>query len=113
MYVLDKTDNKIYAYTLSSGARVSGKDITLHADNANGTALWSDGTTMWVTDSTDDKVYAYKLSDGSRVTAKDYTGLTDAGNTSPVGIWSDGTTAWISDSTGNSQKLYAYHTIAP
>lgn len=40
----------------------NGKDIGLHADNADPQGIWSDGTTMWVGDSTDTKLYAYKLS---------------------------------------------------
>ena len=45
-------DSKIYAYSLATKARDSGKDFdTLAgAGNNNPRGIWSDGTTMWVAD---------------------------------------------------------------
>ena len=53
IWVLDRTDYKIYAYLLLDGSRIPGADISLAASNSYGIAydyydLWSDGTTMWV-----------------------------------------------------------------
>ena len=61
MWVADYSDDKIYAYNLSTKARDSSKDFdTLEdADNDHAAGIWSDGTTMWVADSSDDKIYAY------------------------------------------------------
>ena len=43
-------DEKLYAYTLATGAYDSSKDITLHTDNGDPQGIWSDGTTIWVAD---------------------------------------------------------------
>ena len=118
MWVVEKDDysgatNKIYAYNLTTKARVSNQDFnTLHdAENRNPSGLWSDGTTMWVTDSSDAKIYAYKMSDKSRDASKDFDTLENAGNNDPFGIWSDNiTTMWVLDSTDD--KIYAYNTDA-
>ena len=104
MWVVDGVDNKLYAYTLATGARDTAKEWDLHSDNADARDVWSDGTTMWVADQDDDKLYAYTLSTGARDTAKEWDLHSDNG--SPRGIWSDGTTMWVADSIDN--KLYAY-----
>ena len=104
MWVADSDDDKLYAYTLSSGARDSAKDVTLHTDNDDPTGIWSDDTTIWVADDNDAKIYAYTLADGARDSAKDVTLHTD--NDDPTGIWSDDTTIWVADDT--DAKIYAY-----
>ena len=108
LWVADSGADKLFAYTLSSGAADSGKDFdTLNAaDNDDPRGVFSDGTTMWVSDGDDKKVYAYKRSDKSRDSGKDFDTLDAAGNDSPRGLWSDGTTMWVSDST--DKKIYAY-----
>ena len=100
MWVADSFDDKIYAYSLATKARDSGKDFdTLAAaGNNNPTGIWSDGTTMWVADSLDDKIYAYSLATKARDSGKDFDTLAGAGNNNPGGIWSDGTTMWVADS---------------
>ena len=79
MWVADSSDDKIYAYNLSTKARDSSKDFdTLDAaDNESPTGIWSDGATMWVADSSDDKIYAYNMSDKARVSSKDFDTLDD------------------------------------
>ena len=107
MYVGDDSDKKIYAYSISSGARDSGKDITLHADNDSITGLWSDGVTIWVSDTSDSKAYAYTLSNGNRDSAKDYVNLTYI----PYETWSDGATVWVVGYADD--KIYAYNSMVP
>ena len=112
MWVADWTDDKLYAYVLTSGDtfgnRVSAKEFSLYTDNGNPAGIWSDGTTIWVTDEVDDKLYAYVLTTGDtfgdRVSAKEFTLHSD--NANPTGVWSDGTTMWVAD-TGDDE-LYAY-----
>ena len=115
MWVADDEDDKLYAYTLATGAYDSSKDISLHTDNGSSKGIWSNGTTIWVADDEDDKLYAYALSDGTR---QDGTGSTvnkefslHADNVDPAGIWSEGTTIWVANS-GNTQaspnKIFAY-----
>ena len=108
LWVADSGADKLFAYTLSSGAPDEGEDFdTLAAeDNDDPRGVFSDRTTMWVSDGDDKKVYAYKRSDKSRDSGKDFDTLDAAGNDSPRGLWSDGTTMWVSDST--DKKIYAY-----
>ena len=114
VWVVDAQRHKLYAYTLSSGARDSGKDIALDSANRNAEGVWSDGTTIWVADDSDEKLYAYTLSGGARNSGKEF-GLASKpsdgtfaadDNSRPAGVWSDGTTIWVVDDTDD--KLYAY-----
>ena len=103
--------NKIYAYTLATGARDSDKDIdTLYAaGNTSPVGLWSDGTTIWVANNgwgADDKIYAYTLATGARDEDKDFDTLAAAGNINPYDLWSDGATMWVADY--GDDKIYAY-----
>ena len=111
MWVVDKEDDKLYAYVLEAGStfgnRVSGKEFSFHSDNADALGIWSDGTTLWVSDHVDDKVYAYVLEGtdkGDRVSGKEFDLHSDSG--SAAGIWSDGATMWVAD--GGDDQLYAY-----
>ena len=106
IWALDSSDDKIYAYTISTKARDSTKDFTSLPGIGSSTpyGIWSDGTTMWVAAGT--KLYAYKMSDKSRDTSKEFDTLFGAQNHQPFGIWSDGTTMWVADYVDN--KLYAY-----
>ena len=106
MWVADDEDDKLYAYTLATGAYDSSKDITLHTDNSDPQGIWSDGTTLWVVDDGDDKLYAYTLSGGARDTSKEF--ILHADNGDPAGIWSDGTTIWVANNSGSPRKVFAY-----
>ncbi|MBC6399969.1 MAG: hypothetical protein GDA37_02965 [Ekhidna sp.] len=105
IWVVDFNDEKLYAYTLATGARDVAKEVDLAADNDRPIGLWSDGTTTWVADE-GDKIYAYTLATKTRDAGKDINTLTATGNDSPRGLWSDGTTIWVAD--GGDDKLYAY-----
>ena len=112
MWVADDEDNKLYAYTLATGAYDATKDISLHSDNGSSKGIWSDATTIWVADDEDDKLYAYALSDGARqdgtgsTTDMEFSLHTDNGD--PAGIWSDGTTIWVANSVTTGTNLFAY-----
>ena len=73
LYVVDKTDRKIYAYNHATGAHDTSKEITLHADNADASGLAKSAANFYVVDGTDDKIYAYGT-DGTRAAGKDSTG---------------------------------------
>ena len=106
LYVVDGTDDKIYAYQWSDKSRDSAKDFdTLKAaGNRSPTDLWSDGTAMWVLDPFDNKIYAYKMSDTARDSGKDHN---VHGHTyRSQGLWSDGVTLWVSNY--QDDKMYAY-----
>ena len=68
VWVVDDLDNKLYAYTLATGARDSGKDIILDPANGAPWGIWSDGTIIWVTNNTGYNLYAYTLDGGTRQT---------------------------------------------
>ena len=106
-WVVDATDDKIYAYN-TDGTRDSSKDFgsLVGAGNEDPTGIWSDGATMWVADWTDDKIYAYRMSDKARDSSEDFDMLEMAKNDVPFGIWSDGATMWVADTTDG--KIYAY-----
>ena len=107
----DDSDDKIFAYTLATGARDADKDLnTLNgAGNNDPYGLWSDDTTIWISDSADDKLYAYKLADGTRDTGKDIDLLTGFnGNTAARCIWSDGITIWVGNASTRIVKIFGY-----
>ena len=108
MWVSDVFEDKIYAYDLTSKARVPGEDFdTLKATgNTTPAGIWSDGTTMWVADYTDERVYAYDMATKAQIPGQGFGSLIAAGNTEPVGIWSDGETMWVGD--WFDDKIYAY-----
>ena len=111
----DSEDDKLYAYTLATGARDEDKDIdTLTAaGNTVPVGLWSDGTTIWVVNNGNgaaNKIYAYTLATGAQDSGKDIDTLYAAGNINPFGLWSDGTTMWVANfgTTSSDAKIYAY-----
>ena len=103
-WVADVGDDKLFAYTLETGARDTSAEFGLHSDNGDPRGMWSDGTTVWVSDRDDDKLFAYTLATGARDTSKEFS--LDSGNSNPWGVWSDGTTVWVSDR--DDDKLFAY-----
>ena len=115
IWVADSEDDKLYAYTLATGARDEDKDIdTLTAaGNTVPVGLWSDGTTIWVVNNGNgaaNKIYAYTLATGAQDSGKDIDTLYAAGNINPFGLWSDGTTMWVANfgTTSSDAKIYAY-----
>ncbi len=97
--------NRLYAYTLATGARDANKDITL-SGNTSARGLWSDGTTIWVSAwnvSSSNRLYAYTLATGARDANKD---IALSRSVKGIGIWSDGTTMWVAD--GGDDRLYAF-----
>ena len=114
LWVSDRDDDKLYAYSISNKARLPAQDFdNLRAAGINDPyGIWSDGNTMWVVNnniSGRDRIYAYDLGTKARLPAKDFTTLDAAGNNSPSGLWSDGTTMWVAD--WGDDKLYAYDLV--
>ena len=91
----DKTNARIAAYDLATGARDSAKDNNglWAAGNRYPGGMWSDGITLWVADAW--HVFAYDLDSGNRRTRLEFNA--SFGNTEPLDdIWSDGRTMWVS-----------------
>ena len=76
----------------STNNRKPNDDIELHADNAEPTGIWSDGTTLWVADAADAVLYRYNLADGAYL---NNTFATTASPASNEGVWSNGETVWV------------------
>ncbi len=110
-------DEKLYAYTLATGARDSGKDIALAVpdmpdpdkpnDQRDGaTGIWMTADTIWASAGLIDDVLAYhrtadtndpaQFAAGDRKTGSDIDALPSEAAT-PVGLWSDGTDMYIAD----------------
>ena len=116
----DSSNSKIYAYDMTSKARVPSRDFdTLSAaGNIFPTGIWSDGTTMWVANAAFDedmaggKIYAYDMDNKARVPGRDFDTLSTAENIFPTGIWSDETTMWVANAAFDEDlaggKIYAY-----
>ena len=111
IWVADDPDRKVYAYTLNSGLRNTGKEFSLATgtpsntnNNSDAVGMWSDGTTIWVGDYNDDKLYAYTLNGGGRDSGKD---VSVSSAYSIWGIWSDGDTVWVLDQVGDYVHDYA------
>ena len=104
MWVVDLS-GRLFAYTLATGARDTGAEITTlkNKGNKNANGMWSDGTTIWVSDDNDDKIYAYDLASGVYRSNKQIAPL-HSNNDHGKGLWSDGTTIWVADH--DDDKLY-------
>ena len=105
MFVADYDDHKVYAYTVSTKAHDSAKDITLHADNNLAEGLWCDADTVWVVEDDvtgSNDIFAYNRADGTQNTDVDFPDLDPEVmgsplNANPRGIWSNGETMFVVD----------------
>ena len=105
MFVVDRDDNKVYAYTLSTKARDSTKDITLASGNTMAEGVWCNGDNVWVVEDDDvgsNDIFAYNRADGTRNTNVDFPDLDPTVNGSPLnaaprGIYSNGETMFVVD----------------
>ena len=109
LWVVDRSDRKLYAYDLAARTADPDKDIALASGNAAPRGLWGDGTTLWVADNNDDRLYAYDLATGDW--DKDQDAILGPANLAPTGIWSNGTTWLVADPWDG--KVYRYESSAP
>ena len=63
MWVADHSDDKIYAYSLDTSARIADRDIDAlgTAGNTSPKGIWSNGSIMWVADNGTRRMYAYDM----------------------------------------------------
>ena len=66
MWVVNRTEGRADAYSMSDRSRESDQDIVLDADNASAAGAWGDvdagdGGTLWVVDNKHRKLYAYRI----------------------------------------------------
>ena len=86
---------KIFAYSLSDGARRKSDDISLHRNNSHPYGLTGHDGVMYVGDNGDDKVYAYDIESGDRQSSHEINGI-DTLRRDMTDIWLNGETIWIS-----------------
>ena len=106
-YVVDETNDKVYAYDASS-QRDSASDFDLDSANGNAKGITFANDRFYVTDSVDGKVYAYQSS-GQRDSASDFE--LDPGNGGAAGITFANDKFYVVDAAyfGGSKKVFAYH----
>ena len=101
LYVLTADRNrsnprgKIFAYSLSDGARQRSSDITLHRKNSHPYGLTGRDGVIYVGDNVDDRVYAYDIASGNRQSSSEIGGI-DTLRRDMTALWTDGETIWIS-----------------
>ena len=86
MFVADYDDNKVYAYTVSTKAHDSTKDITLASGNTKPEGVWCDVTNVWVVEDDvtgSNEIFAYNRVDGTQNTDVDFPDLDPTVNGSP------------------------------
>ena len=109
------SNDKIYAYERSGGARDSSKDFDnlMAAGNVSPSGIWTDGNSMFVADRGDDKIYAYNISDKLRNENREIS--LKSGNGNPQGIWGRDGKLWVvNDGTDNTNddsvdKVFIYN----
>ena len=102
LYVIDYSDDKVYAY-LVSGERDSPSDFELHSDNQSARGIAFANDRFYVLDDHDDKVYAY-LASGERDSDSEFD--LDSENRGPGAIGFANDRFYVIDYFDN--KVYAY-----
>ena len=106
MWVLDSSDNHIYAYGMHSKERERGNEFEVESSTLRVAGIWSNGTVMYVVDAGRAGIQAYDFATKTRNPDEDFNGLSGEGNGRVGGIWSDGSTMWVVDQ--EDQQIYAY-----
>ena len=105
MWVVDNTDDKAYAYNLTSKARDASKDISFPTAQT-WQAITSDGVTVWAGNNESyTTIYAYTLATGAADTSKNIT--MSGGNDHAFHLWTDGVHIWVHDQL--DKKIYVYN----
>ena len=91
MWVIDSSDDKAYAYNMTSRERDASKDFNTLNDAGNNLPFgtWSNGRTMWVADSDDDKLYAYNVAERTSVPDAPSNIGAESGDTEVTLTWDD------------------------
>ena len=104
MWVVDRSDAKIYAYNSLTKAHDPSRDFdTLRdAGNTSPWGIWSDGTTMWVVDSVKNRIFSYNMPNrvdaalsGLTLIPQDIAGFSPNVTTYHLGVANDVTQVWV------------------
>ena len=128
MWVADATANKVFAYNMTTKARVMGKEFSVPARvsitpggstatsavtrDADFQGIWSDGSgIMWLVEASNRSVYAYRIDTGNPVSKENFIiGRPYLANAN--GIWGDAQSIWMTDSHGGQSTVKAFWRFA-
>ena len=112
MYVLDSSDDRVYAYDFFTKVPLLYKSFYFDQTITSPRGLWSDGETLWILDAGSDTAFAHSLSDKSRDSSKDVNLSPSNTVSDPLDLWSDGETMWAvfrSRESGTPAYVRAYN----
>ena len=118
LWVVDSADDKVYAYTLATGARDSGSEFVPHSENDFANDIWWYGTTMFVTERTGNlgidelKIYTYNAPDLPTLTALSVSYGSPAVTPTLAPVFYSGTLAYAADVPYNITQVTVYATAA-
>ena len=118
LWVVDSADDKVYAYTLATGARDSGSEFVPHSENDFANDIWWYGTTMFVTERTGNlgidelKIYTYNAPDLPTLTALSVSYGSPAVTPTLAPVFNSGTLAYAADVPYNITQVTVYATAA-
>ena len=101
LWVADGGADRVFAYSIDSGARQEAREFALADGNTAARGVWSNGDTLWVADAAG-ALFAYRLADGSPLGRH----ALDSANRTPHGLWSNGGSVWVADH--EQARLFAY-----
>ncbi len=115
--VTNKSDDKVFAYSLSPGQNYgqmqADKNFSINhptklAELRMPHGIWANDNTAWLAGNVHEQVYAHNISSngdyGARLTDRECDLFTHYSQ--PNGMWSDGHTLWIADS--HEDRIFAY-----
>ena len=102
-YIVDNTDNKVYVYQLSNGARQSSREFNV-SQSTSAFGIGIDSTYFYLVDSSADKINVYQISNGAYQSARSIN--LASGNGDPSGITIDDGYAYVLDRI--DKKVYVY-----
>ena len=108
MWVVEAPVRRLFAYNVSTGARLSDRDINLLQRPNNFShqyrGMWSDGETAWVADTVSRHITAYDLETRSAMSSLNI----DVGNSGSEDLWSDGETIYVANRFNTRTRILAF-----
>ena len=65
IFVVDKDDTKVYAYSTDDGSRLPDEEFDLDSANGNPWGIWGSENRVWISDINDKMLYVYERSPNS------------------------------------------------
>ena len=105
IWVADASDIYVYAYNLSTGARV-GSEVVNSQLNGYARGLWGDADNLYVVSSGTPEIVGI-----SRATLTQHIAdsISDLADVKPIGIWWNSANLWVSGTTSSGEEILAYN----